>query len=149
MAKNYWLVKQEPEAYAWTDFVKDGKTAWTGVRNFQARNNLRAMKKGDLVFFYHSGSEKQVVGLARVEKEAYPDPTAKEGDWVCVDLAPVKTLKQPVSLSAIKADNVLGKMLLVRHTRLSVTPLTEAEFNRLLALADTKLGSDTLRVNGQ
>jgi len=90
MAKNFWLVKQEPEAYSWSTFLRDGKTAWTGVRNFQARNNLRAMKKGDWVLFYHSVSEKQVVGLARVEKESYPDSTADEGDWVAVDLAPVK-----------------------------------------------------------
>ena len=91
---NYWLVKSEPEAYSWTQFVKDGKTAWTGVRNFAARNNLRAMKKGDVVFFYHSGEEKSVVGLARVEKEFYPDPTAEEGDWSCVDLEGGKGLGQ-------------------------------------------------------
>ena len=94
MPKQYWLVKQEPEAYSWSDFVKDRRTPWTGVRNFQARNNLRAMKKGDLVFFYHSVSDKAVIGLARVDKESYPDPTAKEGDWSVVDLAPVKALKR-------------------------------------------------------
>src|SRR4051812_26339001 len=98
MAKNYWLVKSEPEAYSWSTFVKDGKTAWTGVRNFQARNNLRAMKRGDVVFFYHSVSGKQVVGVARVEKEFYADPTASEGDWSCADLVPVKALTKPVSL---------------------------------------------------
>src|SRR5438552_13251572 len=103
----YWLVKQEPESYSWSDILKDERTAWTGVRNFQARNNLRTMKKGDLVFFYHSVSEKQVVGVARVEKESYPDPTATEGDWVAVDLAPVETLRTPVSLEAIKTDKVL------------------------------------------
>ncbi len=97
---NYWLVKSEPEAYSWAQLVKDGKTAWTGVRNFQARLNLRAMKKSDLVFFYHSVSEKQVVGLARVAKEFYPDATATEGDWSCVDLEPVKPLKNPVTLAA-------------------------------------------------
>src|SRR6201995_5041752 len=101
MAKNYWLVKQEPEAYSWDTFVKDGKTAWTGVRNFQARNNLRAMKKGDAVLFYHSVSEKQVVGVAKVAKEAYADPTATEGEWVCVDIAPDKALKKPVTLDQI------------------------------------------------
>ena len=90
----HWLVKQEPTAYSWADFVKDGRAAWTGVRNFQARNNLRAMKKGDWVLYYHSVTEKQVVGLARVERAAYPDPTAREGDWSCVDLVPVKALKQ-------------------------------------------------------
>jgi len=91
----YWLVKTEPESYSWADFVKDGKTAWTGVRNFQARNNLRAMKKGDLVLFYHSVSEKQAVGLARVDREPFPDPTATDGDWWAVDLAPVKPLPNP------------------------------------------------------
>ena len=97
MAKNYWLVKSEPEAYSWTTFVKDGKAAWTGVRNFQARNNLRAMKKGDAVAFYHSVTDKQVVGLAKVDKEAYPDATAKEGDWFCVDLIPARPLTQLVA----------------------------------------------------
>src|ERR1022692_828396 len=104
---NYWLVKSEPESYPWSQLVKDGKTAWTGVRNFTARLNLRAMKKGDFVFFYHSVSDKQVVGLARVAGEFYPDATATEGDWSCVDLAPVKPLKNPVPLAAIKADPVL------------------------------------------
>lgn len=137
MAKNYWLVKSEPESYSWSDFVKDGKTAWTGVRNFQARNNLRAMKLGDPVLFYHSVSEKQVVGIARVEKEFYPDPTAKEGDWSCVDLVPVKALKTPVTLETIKSDKVLKDMLLVRHSRLSVTPLNEIQFKRLLELSGT------------
>lgn len=139
MPKQYWLVKQEPEAYSWTDFVKDGRTAWTGVRNFQARNNLRAMKKGDLAFFYHSVSDKAVMGLARVDREHYADPTAKEGDWSVVDLVPVKALKRPVTLDQIKADKVLQNMKLVRQSRLSVTPLTEAEFGRLLALAETKI----------
>ena len=139
MAKNYWLVKQEPEAYAWATFLKEGRTAWTGVRNFQARNNLRAMRKGDLVFFYHSVSEKRVVGLARVEKEGYPDPTAKEGDWSAVDLVPVKTLQEPVSLEAIKADQALRELPLVRQSRLSVTPLTETQFERALALSKTRL----------
>lgn len=139
MAKNYWLVKSEPEAYSWADFVKDGKTAWTGVRNFQARNNLRAMKKGDVVCFYHSVTDKQVVGLARVDKEAYADPTATEGDWSCVDLAPVKPLAQPVSLDTIKADKTLNEMALVRNSRLSVTPVSEGQFAQLLKLADTKI----------
>jgi predicted RNA-binding protein with PUA-like domain len=139
MPKQYWLVKQEPEAYSWDDFVKDGRTTWTGVRNFQARNNLRAMKKGDLVFFYHSVSEKQVVGIARVDKEHYPDPTTKEGDWAVVDLVPVKTLARPVTLDQVKADKALRDMKLVRQSRLSVTPLAEAEFKRLLELAETKI----------
>jgi predicted RNA-binding protein with PUA-like domain len=138
MAKNYWLAKSEPEAYSWNDLVKDGKTVWTGVRNFQARNNLRAMKAGDLVMFYHSVSDKQVVGIAKVAKEFYPDPTADEGDWSVVDLAPHKPLKKAVTLEQIKADAALKEMLLVRQSRLSVTPLTEAQFKRLLELAETK-----------
>jgi len=138
MGKNYWLVKSEPESYSWTQFVKDGKTAWTGVRNFQARNNLRAMKQGDLVFFYHSVTDKHVVGLARVEKEFYSDPTADEGDWSAVDLAPVKPLAAPVTLDNIKADKILHEMPLVRNSRISVTPVTEAQFNRVMTLAQTK-----------
>jgi predicted RNA-binding protein with PUA-like domain len=138
MAKKYWLVKVEPDAYSWADFVKDGKTAWTGVRNYQARNNLRAMQKGDPVFYYHSVTEKQVVGLARVEREAYPDPTASEGDWSAVDLVPVKPLAKPVILDVIKTDAILKLILLVRHSRLSVSPLDETQFKRLLALAETK-----------
>jgi predicted RNA-binding protein with PUA-like domain len=130
----YWLVKQEPESYSWATFVKEGRTAWTGVRNFQARNNLRAMKRGDLVLYYHSGADKQVVGYARVEREAYPDPTAKEGDWSGVDLVPIKALKQPVGLDAIRADKVLKSTPLVKHTRLSVMPLTREQFNRVLQL---------------
>ena len=135
MTASHWLVKSEPEAYSWDTFVKDGRTAWTGVRNFQARNNLRAMKKGDLVAFYHSVTDKQVVGLAKVDKEAYPDATAKEGDWSCVDLVPAKPLKQPVTLAAIKADKTLSEMALLKQSRLSVTPLTEPQFERLLKLA--------------
>jgi predicted RNA-binding protein with PUA-like domain len=135
----HWLVKQEPEVYSWTKFVKDGRAAWTGVRNFQARNNLRAMKKDDWVLYYHSVSEKQAVGLARVAKEAYPDPTAKEGDWSCVDLVPVKALKQPVALEAIKSDPKLKDLLLLRHTRLSVVPLTPDHFDRLLELGRTSV----------
>ena len=136
---NYWLVKSEPEAYSWLQLLKDGKTAWTGVRNFQARNHLRAMKKGDAVFFYHSVSDKQVVGLARVAKEFYPDATAEEGDWSCVDLVPVKPLKHSVPLEVIKSDPVLKEMPLVKQSRLSVTPLTKTQFDQLLTLAGTKL----------
>jgi predicted RNA-binding protein with PUA-like domain len=133
----YWLVKQEPEAYSWAAFVKDGRAAWTGVRNFQARNNLRAMKRGDLVFYYHSVSEKQIVGVARVEREAYPDPTAEDGDWVCVDLAPLKPLAVPVTLETIKADAALKDMKLIKNSRLSVSPVTDAQFKRLQALSKT------------
>src|SRR5712671_1441650 len=116
---NYWLVKSEPEAYSWAQFVKDGKTAWTGVRNFAARLHLRAMKLGDRVLFYHSGEGKDVVGLAKVVKAAYADPTAEEGDWSCVDLAPIKPLASPVTLATIKADKVLKEMVLAKQTRLS------------------------------
>jgi len=127
----HWLVKQEPEDYSWATLVKDGKTAWTGVRNFQARNHLRNMKKGDLVLFYHSVSEKQVVGIARVAKEAYPDPTATDGDLSCVDLVPVKALKTPVTLAQIKADSKLRQMPLVRQSRLSVMPISAEQFQRI------------------
>lgn len=138
MAKQYWLVKQEPEAYSWTTFKTERRAVWSGVRNFQARNNLRAMRKGDLVFYYHSGSERQIVGLARVEKEAYPDPTASEGDWSAVDLTPVKSLNKCIILTAIKGDKSLKEMPLVRHSRLSVTPITEPQFQRLLYLSETE-----------
>ena len=136
---NYWLVKSEPESYSWKSFVADKKTAWTGVRNFQARNNLRAMKRGDLVLFYHSVSDKEVVGIARVEKEAYADPTAEEGDWSCVDIAPAKPLAKPVTLDQLKADTVLKEMALFKQSRLSVTPLTKPQFDRVLRLAETKV----------
>lgn len=131
---NYWLVKQEPGDYSWADFVKDKKTDWTGVRNFQARNNLRAMKRGDEVLFYHSGSGKEVVGVARVARTAYPDPTAKEGDWSCVELAPVKALKRVIPLADIKADALLKEMALVKQSRLSVMPVTAAQWKRVLKL---------------
>jgi predicted RNA-binding protein with PUA-like domain len=134
---NYWLVKQEPGDYSWSTLVKEGRTAWTGVRNFAARNNLRAMKSGDPVLFYHSGEEKFVVGLARVVRESYPDPTADEGDWSAVDLTPVKALVKPVALSHIKADKILKTMVLVRQSRLSVVPVTPEEFARLLELSAT------------
>lgn len=136
---NYWLVKSEPDAYAWATFVKDGRTAWTGVRNFAARIHLRAMKKGDTVFYYHSNEGKEVVGVARVIKEFYPDATAEEGDWSCVDLEPVKPFGQPVTLTQIKGDAVLKEMALVRQSRLSVMPVTKAQAERLLKLGQTKL----------
>jgi len=139
MAKKFWLVKQEPETYSWTTLVEEGKTAWTGVRNYQARNNLRAMSKGDPVLFYHSGESKEVVGIARVAKKAYPDPTATEGDWSGVDLVPLTALKEPVTLGLIKADNALKDILLIRNSRLSVMPLTQAQFNRILELGQTLL----------
>lgn len=139
MAGSYWLVKQEPADYAWKALVRDGRTAWTGVRNYQARNHLRAMAEGDLVAYYHSGEERRVVGLARVVRAAYPDPTATEGDWVCVDLAPIRAVTEPVTLAVIKADAVLREMALVRQGRLSVTPVSEAQFARLLELGKTRV----------
>lgn len=134
---NYWLVKSEPEAYSWDKFREEKKTAWTGVRNFQARNNLRAMKRGDTVLFYHSVSDKQIVGIAKVSTEAYADPTAKEGDWSCVDLVPHKALKTPVTLEQLKADATLKEMALIKQSRLSVTPVTKAQFDRVLKLGQT------------
>jgi predicted RNA-binding protein with PUA-like domain len=136
---NYWLVKQEPESYSWSDFVKEGRAAWTGVRNFQARNNLRSMQEGDLVFFYHSGDAKEIVGLAKVARGPYPDPTADEGDWVCVDLVPIKNINKPVALATVKADAQLKEILLVRNSRLSVSPLNKSQFERLLGMGQTKM----------
>ena len=129
--KNFWLVKQEPSSYSWSDFVADGETSWTGVRNFSARNNLRKMQKGDEVFFYHSGDEKAVVGVAKVVRIAYPDTTADEGDWSTVDLAPVKPVAKPVTLREIKSNPRLKGILLVRQSRLSVMPLAEPEFREI------------------
>jgi predicted RNA-binding protein with PUA-like domain len=136
---NGWLVKQEPEDYSWNTLVADEETAWTGIRNFQARNFLRAMKKGDRVLFYHSVTEKQVVGVARVARTAYTDPTADEGDWSCVDLQPLAPLRSPVTLAMIKDDEVLRDLLLIRQSRLSVMPVTAAQFERVLALGQTQL----------
>ncbi len=138
--RDYWLVKQEPEDYPWTAFVQDGTTAWTGVRNYTARLNLRAMKRGDHVLYYHSGISKEVVGLAEVVKTAYPDPTKtpdEKGDWVAVDLRVVRPLKQAVTLKVIKADPALAGIALVRNSRLSVMPLQQKEFQRILELSET------------
>ncbi len=132
--KSYWLVKQEPSDYSWTDFVGDGGTSWTGVRNFAARNNLRRMSKGDHVLFYHSGEDKAVVGKAKVTRTAYKDPTAKDEDWSAVDLAPVKKLPRPVTLAEIKAKPQLKNIALVRQSRLSVMPLTESAFRLILKM---------------
>jgi len=133
--KQYWLVKQEPTSYPWSAFLKDGRAAWTGVRNFQARNNLRAMRKGDRALYYHSVVGKEVMGIAEVAAEAYPDPTAKEGDWSCVDLVPVEELAQPVTLDAIKGSPKLKEMVLLKNSRLSVQPVTAAEFAEIQKLA--------------
>ncbi len=135
----YWLVKQEPEDYSWATFVSEGKTAWTGVRSFPARKHLRAMKRDDLVLYYHSGTEKQIVGLARVAKEAYADPTAAEGDWSSVDLVPTMALGKPVPLQLLRSDRTLKELPLLTQTRLSVMPVTRAQFERLLKLSETKI----------
>ena len=134
----YWLVKQEPEKYPWAQFVRDKGTYWDGVRNYQARNNLRGMKEGDLVLYYHSVSEKAVMGIASVTTEAYPDPTAKEGDWSVVDLKPLKAITEPVTLDQIKADPKLSEIALIKQSRLSVMSLRVAEFKRILMLGKTK-----------
>ena len=138
---NYWLVKQEPDSYSWDNFVKDGKTAWTGVRNFAARLNLRAMKKGDTVFYYHSNIGKECVGVMTITEEAFPDPTAEEGSpWVVVRVAPVRALKHPVTLAAIKADPKLADMDLIRQSRLSVGRVTPAEWKHILKMSEKAEG---------
>jgi len=134
----YWMVKQEPETYSWSDFVDDGLTDWTGVRNYQARNNLREMKSGERVLFYHSGKDKAVVGIAEVAKGAYPDPTADDVQWVAVDLKPIKALKNPVPLAAIRYDKRLSQLPLIRQSQLSVMPLTKDEFEVIVALGAGK-----------
>jgi len=133
--KSFWLVKQEPTDYSWDDFVKDGGTRWTGVRNFAARNNLRRMAKGDRVLFYHSGEDKAVVGIATVTRTAYKDTTAKDEDWSAVDLAPVKPLPRAVALAEIKAKPALNNIALVRQSRLSVMPLTAKAFDTIVKMA--------------
>jgi predicted RNA-binding protein with PUA-like domain len=138
MAKTYWLVKSEPGTYAWSDLECDKHTRWDGVRNFAARNHLRAMKLGDEVLFYHSGDDKQIVGVAKVAKEAYADPSAKEGDWAAVDLAWLRPLANPVTLVTIKADKLLAKMAFVRQGRLSVSPVAPEEFKRIVELGRGK-----------
>ena len=134
----YWLVKSEPFKYSWDQFVKDKKTFWDGVRNYAARNNLKAMKKGDLLFFYHSNEGLEIVGIAKLVKEFYQDPTTPEEAWVAVDLAPVRKLKKPVSLAAIKAEKRLAQMALIRLGRLSVQPVTPEEWDIVLELAGEK-----------
>jgi predicted RNA-binding protein with PUA-like domain len=133
---NYWLVKSEPEAYSWADLIKDGRTSWGGVRNYQARNNLQEMKEGELVLFYHSVSERAVVGIAKVDREAYPDPTSDDPKWVAVDLVPARDFKEPVTLEQIKKDSRLENIALLRQSRLSVMPLQPEEFEVLLSLGN-------------
>jgi predicted RNA-binding protein with PUA-like domain len=129
-----WLAKTEPSTYSWQQLVKEKRARWDGVRNAQARNNLSAMKKGDEVLIYHSGDDKAVFGIASVARTAYQDPTTEDPRWVCVDLVPVRALETPVTLATIKATPALSQTLLVRHTRLSVMPLSAAEFRAIVAL---------------
>jgi predicted RNA-binding protein with PUA-like domain len=131
---NYWLMKTEPGTYSWDDLVRDKKTTWDGVRNFQARNNLKAMKKGDLAFVYHSGDDKAVVGIAEITKEFFADP--KDKDWAAVEISHKKKLKNPVTLSAIKSDKRLTAMALVRSARLSVQPVKKEEFDIVTAMSE-------------
>jgi predicted RNA-binding protein with PUA-like domain len=131
----YWLIKSEPFKYSWDQFVKDGVTFWDGVRNYAARNNLRAMKKGDLAFFYHSNEGMEIVGIAKVAKESYQDPTTEEIAWVAVDFKPHKKLKKPVTLAMVKAENSLAQMALIRLGRLSVQPVLESEWNVIMKMA--------------
>ena len=139
MARRYWLVKSEPFKYPWSQLVEDGWTYWDGVRNHAARNHLAAMKKGDLLLYYHSNEGKEVVGVARVKKESYPDPTTDDERWVVVDVAPVVALKEPVTLATIKAEPKLADMQLLRRSRLSVVPVAKREFDHILKLGKTKL----------
>ena len=133
---NYWLLKTEPDTFSWDDLVRDKKTGWDGVRNFQARSHLKAIKQGDQAFVYHTGEEKAVVGIAKVTRENYPDPA--DNEWVAIEIAPVKKLKNPVTLAQIKADKRLANMVLVRASRLSVQPVNKEEFDMILALSEGK-----------
>jgi len=139
MAQAYWLMKSEPFKYAWEDLVRDGSTYWDGVRNYEARNNLAAMKKGDLALYYHSNEGKEVVGVVEIVKESYPDPTTDDERWVVVEIAPRVAFREPVSLGTIKADPKLAEIQLVRRGRLSVVPLTPVEFRYILELGKTAL----------
>ena len=133
---NYWLIKSEPHKYSWEQFTKDGKTFWDGVRNYQARNNLREMKTGDLVLFYHSNEGKEVVGIAKVVGESYQDPTTEDTNWLVVDFAPVEALKKSVTLAQIKADAQLKDINLVRQGRLSVVSIKREEFDRIVEMSE-------------
>lgn len=135
----FWLVKQEPSKYNWTQFLKDKETYWDGVRNYQARNNLQSMAKGDLVLFYHSVVGKEVVGIAQITKEAYPDPTTSDPRWVVVNLKPVKAMENPVNLEDIKSHPKLQDIALVKQSRLSVMPVTQSEFKTILKMGNTVL----------
>jgi len=133
---NYWLLKTEPDSYSWDDLVKDKKTVWDGVRNFQARSNMKKMEKGDVVFVYHTGEEKAIVGQAQVTKSAYSDP--KDAEWVVIELSAGKSLKKTVSLAQIKSDKRLSDMVLVRASRLSVQPVKPSEYDLIMGLSEAK-----------
>lgn len=139
MARQYWLIKSEPFKYAWSELVADKWTYWDGVRNYEARNNLRAMKLGDLCLYYHSNKGKEVVGVARVIRQSYPDPTSDDPQWLVVDVEPVVALTEPVGLAAIKAEPALAEMNLIRRGRLSVVPVAPGEFKHVLAMGQTRL----------
>jgi len=133
---NYWLVKSEPFKYSWDDFVKEGKSVWDGVRNYQARNNMKEMKKGDWVFFYHSNEGKEVIGLAEVKKEYFQDPTTEDPRWVVVEIVPIKKFNNTVTLKMMKSDDRLSNLALIKQSRLSVTPVGKQEFDIILSLAE-------------
>jgi len=135
---NYWLVKSEPDAFSWDQQLARKVEPWTGVRNHTAKLNLKAMKKGDLAFFYHSNIGKEIVGIVKVVKEAYPDPTAEKGDWVAVDMQAARAMKAPVTLATIKADPRFAEMALVRLSRLSVAPVSETEWRAICELGKVK-----------
>lgn len=139
MGRSYWLIKTEPEEYSWEDFTKDARGRWDGVRNFAARNNLRKMRVGDWAFFYHTGKERRVVGVAEVKNEHYPDPTAQKGDFSSVDFGPLVPLVRPVTLQEIKKEEALNEMTLVRSPRLSVQPVRSDEFRRVLRMGQTRI----------
>ena len=139
MARGYWLVKSEPSKYSWDDFVRNGSTYWDGVRNYAARNNLGSMRKGDLVLYYHSNEGKEVVGVARVTREAYGDPTIDDERWLVVDLKPLRALARPVPLSDIKSETALKSLPLIRQSRLSVMPVERPHFEHILRMGKTRL----------
>ena len=145
MARAYWLMKSEPFKYSWDELVKDGRTYWDGVRNYEARNNMAAMKKGDLAFYYHSNEGKEIVGIAEIVGEAYQDPTTDDGRWVVVDVAPVVPFSEPVTLATIKADPNLEEIALIRRGRLSVVSITPEEFRYVAKLGRTKVPALTKR----
>ena len=133
---NYWLIKSEPNTYSWDDLVKLGRDHWDGVRNYQARNHMKSMKEGDVALFYHSVNEKSVVGVAKVVREYYPDPTTDDDRWVVVDVVPDYKLKNPVSLAEIKQEENLADMVLLRNSRLSVQPVRKAEFDHIIGMSE-------------